>query len=106
VAASVKTRHYDLIVFQSSPDPKAGCDASIQVCFGNDHRFQSPPDPKAGCDGTACGGQESHPYLSDSDKLAADYTILVRLQSYKWRLLGVPGSILVYHTIRFRTGSI
>jgi len=36
------------------------------------------------------GVPKRHPYLSDSDKLAADYTTLVRLQSYKWRLLGVP----------------
>ena len=50
------------------------------------------PTSTSGCSigDTRCGGQESHPYLSDSDKLAADYTMLVRLQSYKWRLLGVP----------------
>jgi len=35
-------------------------------------------------------GAKLHPYLSDSDKLAADYTMLVRKKSYKWRLLRVP----------------
>ena len=37
-------------VFQSSPDPKAGCDHRFPALT---HRptFQSSPDPKAGCDG-------------------------------------------------------
>ena len=37
-------------VFQSSPDPKAGCDGWRRYRRGLSSGFQSSPDPKAGCD--------------------------------------------------------
>ena len=36
--------------FQSSPDPKAGCDSTYTGANGAGNGFQSSPDPKAGCD--------------------------------------------------------
>ena len=39
------------MVFQSSPDPKAGCDLGTRAGFLRLYvGFQSSPDPKAGCD--------------------------------------------------------
>ena len=40
----------DLTWFQSSPDPKAGCDPILNPFPSRKLRFQSSPDPKAGCD--------------------------------------------------------
>ena len=37
------------IVFQSSPDPKAGCYTSLPGSPSAANMFQSSPDPKAGC---------------------------------------------------------
>ena len=36
--------------FQSSPDPKAGCDSWLWRDHSTVNRFQSSPDPKARCD--------------------------------------------------------
>ena len=38
-------------LFQSSPDPKAGCDTTLGASWAVAVQFQSSPDPKAGCDG-------------------------------------------------------
>ena len=37
-------------LFQSSPDPKAGCDINTSGLKFRGLVFQSSPDPKAGCD--------------------------------------------------------
>ena len=36
-------------MFQSSPDPKAGCNMKVAYVTTADMTFQSSPDPKAGC---------------------------------------------------------
>jgi len=41
--------HRDVCRFQSSPDPKAGCYRSLRVLMEIPMLFQSSPDPKAGC---------------------------------------------------------
>ncbi len=42
-------------VFQSSPDPEAGCNPLGDAAFGAMRLFQSSPDPEAGCNGVLCG---------------------------------------------------
>ena len=40
-------------VFQSSPDPEAGCNATdVRPSWGKCSTFQSSPDPEAGCNVT------------------------------------------------------
>ena len=40
-------------VFQSPPNPKAGCNLALPTCYeGLVGEFQSPPNPKAGCNQT------------------------------------------------------
>ena len=36
-------------LFQSSPDPQAGCNATADVTLPATITFQSSPDPQAGC---------------------------------------------------------
>ena len=36
--------------FQSSPDPRAGCDTAMPPMRAVDAWFQSSPDPRVGCD--------------------------------------------------------
>ena len=49
-ATIVQPPNVDLGVFQSSPDPKAGCDDDLGRVTMPRRKFQSSPDPKAGCD--------------------------------------------------------
>ncbi len=39
-------------LFQSPPDPEAGCDGWVDTASTVAYVFQSPPDPEAGCDAT------------------------------------------------------
>ena len=45
-------------MFQSSPDPKAGCNGSLQADVLTWGGFQSSPDPKAGCNQWMFGPQD------------------------------------------------
>ena len=47
---------FDLITFQSSPDPEAGCYRCGIMKAQRRAKFQSSPDPEAGCYATLRGG--------------------------------------------------
>ncbi len=43
-------RPHETDMFQSSPDPRAGCDPHLVTLTVKNSTFQSSPDPRAGCD--------------------------------------------------------
>src|SRR4051794_37397710 len=58
-------------MFQSSPDPKAGCDPEGTAQVPSAFRFQSSPDPKAGCDAADFATALAlHPFQSSPDPKA------------------------------------
>ncbi len=53
VVGQLATRHQSL--FQSSPDPKVGCNADLDDSPALIKKFQSSPDPKVGCNARPTG---------------------------------------------------